>query len=174
MRADIAIAQGRIDSRNRLERALQLLRLLVQIDERHDLGPQHVRGDWREDEIDGATCIPARRLPVLTPLGSYKDDRRVCSPTLLTKTLGRLEPVQRGHAHVHQDQRKGLARECLQRAAARVNLDDGVAKWGKHRTQCKTLDGVVINDQDRRARKSHQALRRPARGSCAALRGPAA
>ena len=170
-RAHLAVAQRRVEVGDRLERALQLLRLQEQVDEGRDLGPQHVGADRREDEVDGAAGVGGGRLGLVAPEGGDEDDRRAPGLAALADQLGGLVAVQRRHPDVHQDHREGLAQDGAQRRAARVGLDDGVAQRREHRPDREALGRVVVDDEDRGGRRRAVATRRSAVGVISAI-GP--
>jgi hypothetical protein len=114
-RADLALAQRGIERRDRGERALQLLRLAEEVDEGGDLGPQDLREDRREDEVDRAARVRVDLLGLVAAEGGEEDDRRVLRLLALADQLPGLVAVHDRHASVHEDRGEALAQHGAHR-----------------------------------------------------------
>ena len=146
----IAVTQRRVELRNRVERLLQPLRLGEQVDERRHLRAQDLGQHGGEDEVDRAARVGACGLAVFGAHRGHEDDRGAAAPDLRAAELGRLEPVQRRHPHIHQDHRDGFPQQQRQRRAPRGRLEHCVTQRREHRPQRDALVGVVVDDEDLR------------------------
>ena len=88
---------------------------MVQVDEDLDLGAQDLGHDRREDVVDRAERIAARRLHLVGVRGD-EDDRRVRRALVLADQRRGLEAVDVGHVDVEQDDRE-LAPQDLRSAS---------------------------------------------------------
>ena len=94
--------------------ALDLLRLLVEVDEDADLGPEDLRHDRREDVVDRAQRVALGGVHLVAERGD-EDDRRLRRLAAAPDHGGRLQPVHVRHVHVEQDDREFLVQQVPQR-----------------------------------------------------------
>jgi hypothetical protein len=77
-----------------------------------------------------------------------EDDRRVLKPRVLADHRRQLEPVQLGHAHVHEDDGNILFQQLLERLPGRSRLDESLAEIGENRLIAQKLGRLVVDQQD--------------------------
>ena len=149
-------------------------RLDEEVGEHRDLGPQLVRVDRGEDEVDRAFGVAVGVAISSLPYAVMKMIGVISDCCALADERRRLEPVHDRHADVEQDDGEVLGHDATQGGEPGVGLDDRVAERRQHRLQRQPLRGVVVDDQDRDGRR---APRRPSaatgsRRARAVMRGP--
>ena len=123
---------------------------LVELHQRLHLAAQHVRDHGRQDVIDRAEGIAARRVHLVGE-GGDEDDRRMRGLAPRADELGRLEPVHARHVHVEQDHRRLIVEEPAQRLLARRGSDDVLVELLEDGAEDDALVEPVVDDQDVRA-----------------------
>jgi hypothetical protein len=114
----------------------------------------HEPGGWRVLEQE-ATRAGAQRVEDVLVLVVAGDDQHARVGARRAQAAGRLDSVDRGHAHVHQHdlrtqperERDGL------RAVGRVGHDVDVVVGRQHRPQATAQQPLIVRDQDREAHR---------------------
>ncbi len=125
-------------------------RLLEQIDEHRDLGPENHRIDRLEHEIDGAQRVTARDLFAVTVMGGDEDDRRRPRLLAFADQIRQFVAVDIGHLHVEQQDGDFAIQQDAQSLLARLGLDDLLAQRREQIGQDQEILRLVVDDQDRR------------------------
>jgi hypothetical protein len=146
----------------RLERG----RLSVQVDEHGDLGAEDHRVVRLEDVVDGAGSVAAEDMVSFLADGRDEDDRDAPGAFPLPDQLGGLEAVHVGHLHVQEDQRELLVEEMPQSLLARPCHDEVQVERGQHSLERDEVLALVIDEQDARPARLHQAALRSPPHSC--------
>ena len=141
---------GRLRPRQRhmlLGLAFDLLRLLVELDEHADLGPEDLRHHRREDVIHGAERVALRRVHLVAECGD-EDDGRLGRLPAAADHRGGLQAVHLRHLHVEQDDREFLVQQVPQRLPPRSGLDQILAQAREDHLADEELLVQVVHHKD--------------------------
>ncbi len=123
------------------------LRLLIQIDEHADLGPQHVRLDRSGNEIHRAERIALGHLRFVV-IGRDEDDRRMLGTLSLANQGGRLEAVHFRHVDVEQNDREVILQQAAQGLASGRRFHDILPEVGQRGLNGQNFLRNVVDDED--------------------------
>ena len=138
---------------------LCLLRKEIQVDEDLDLGPQDLRNDRRNHEIDGAQRVPLGRADFVSVVRGDEDDRHMRGPFPAANQLGRLQAVHSRHVDVEEDDGELVLQHLPERLLARIRGDEVLAELLENRAVDDVLVGAIVDEKNvrpvlRRTRRS--------------------
>ena len=127
---------------------LQLGRLLVEVDEHLNLGPQQPALVGLGDVVDGAGREPLQDVALVPAYGGEEDDGDVPGLVALLDLDGGLEAVHARHQDVEKDDGEVLGEEALQRLLPRRGRDQVVAEGPEHGLEGDQVLRSVVDQQD--------------------------
>ena len=117
---------------------------LVELHQRLHLAAQHVRDHGRQDVIDRAEGVAARRVHLVGE-GGDEDDRRVRGLAPRADELGGFQPVHARHVHIQQHDGEIVLQDLPERLFARVHRDDLLSKLFQDRLIAQQILRQVVH-----------------------------